>query len=66
MLCRQDRTGDDVPEAQERRDVGYDLAHGAVRRRKAALVDALDGEEPHVCREDDRRLSESGAHTKCQ
>ena len=57
MLRRQDRTGDDVPEAQECRDVGYDLAHRAVRRCNAALVDALDREEPHVRREYDRRLS---------
>ena len=57
MLRGQDRTGDDVSEAEQGRDVADDLGHRPVWLGHAVLVDALDGEEADVRREDDRRLS---------
>lgn len=53
MLLAENRAGDDVADAEERRDVADDLARGAVA---AGMVYTLDREEPDVGGKDDGRL----------
>ena len=56
MLPREDRTSDDVPDGQHGRDVAHDLTHTSIRDHRAIIIDALDGKEPHIRRQDHSRL----------
>lgn len=56
VLLAENCTGNDVADAEERRDVADDLARRAVGGRYASIVYTLDREEPDVGGQDDGGL----------